>query len=250
MKPLPFAAETRAILRRIRSTDRPLYVFGQSHSRIVRPVKARTERRINSAGVALQNVNVYRRYVHELVKAFRKETGERLAQAIELTIRKWSNFGLEPALLQGLLKDVFVRLEQQGYAMPEARPPAYPAERGPGNQRRRPRTYGDALKRGRVALRRGSSVAEQAARQSEGAAHAARLAEGIRPLLAAKGIPGREFLAYFNFAQELGRLARSYSGKSLVMAAGDLLDRCEAKSLDGDTLRSVAAGLFGINLTT
>jgi len=70
----------------------------------------------------------------------------------------------------------------------------------------------------------------------------------IRPLLAARGIPGRQFLAYYNFAQALGRLTCNYSGRSLEMAAGDLIDRCEAKSLDGDALRSIAAGLFGIDV--
>jgi hypothetical protein len=65
----------------------------------LRLVKARVQRRIMDAGVAVLEVNVYRRYVHELVRAFRTETGEPLAQAIELVIRKWGNLGLESGLL-------------------------------------------------------------------------------------------------------------------------------------------------------
>ncbi|MCX6841215.1 MAG: hypothetical protein NTX53_02875 [candidate division WOR-3 bacterium] len=44
----------------------------------------------------------------------------------------------------------------------------------------------------------------------------------------------------------MGRLSRNCSGKSLKMAAADLVDLCEAKPLDTDTLRAVAAALFEV----
>jgi len=47
---------------------------------------------------------------------------------------------------------------------------------------------------------------------------------------------------------KLGRLTRNYSGRSLQTATCDLVDLFEAKSLDGDTLRSIAADVFGINV--
>jgi hypothetical protein len=249
VKPLPLTAETLAVLSRIRDYGWTLSVHGMSHGRTMRLVKARTERRINNAGTALQDINTYRRYVHEMVKAFRTETGERLAQAVELAIRKWSNLGLEPGLLQALLNDVFLRFEQYGYAVVEARPATTPKRRGQRARGRRSRTYGDALKRGRVALCRGGTVEEQVARQREGAALAAVVAEKLRPVLASRRTPGRRFVAYYNFAQKLGRLTRNYSGRSLQIAACDLVDLFEAKSLDGDTLRSIAADVFGINAT-
>ena len=49
------------------------------------------------------------------------------------------------------------------------------------------------------------------------------------------------------FAQRLGRLSRTYANKSLQMAAADLVDLYEAKSLDGNTLHAIAAAVFGIN---
>jgi hypothetical protein len=55
-------------------------------------------------------------------------------------------------------------------------------------------------------------------------------------------------IPYFNFAQQLGRLSRKFGDKSLQMAAFDLVDLCEAKSLDGDTLRAIAATVFGVNV--
>jgi len=124
--------QTQAILTRIRTYGWTLSVFGMSPGTAWRLVKARVQRRIMHAGVAVLYVNVYRRYVQELVKAFRTETGEPLAQAIELVIRKWGNLGLESELLQGLLGDCFLRFEQRGYAAPAVAPPR--AERSAGQR--------------------------------------------------------------------------------------------------------------------
>ena len=57
---------------------------------------------------------------------------------------------------------------------------------------------------------------------------------------AAHGIPGDRFVAYFAFAQKLGRYARNHSGETLRMAASDLVDLYEAKNLDRDTLAETA----------
>ena len=246
MRPLLLTAETQAILTRIRTYGWTLCVFGMSPGEAWRLVKARVERRIMDAGVAIIEVNMYRRYVHELVKAFRTETGEPLAQAIELVIRKWTNLGLESELLQGLLGDCFLRFEQHGYANPTVTPPAGGKKRGPKARRLPRRSYEKALKKGRVSRARSGMVEEQAAKQKAGSVHAAEIAEKLRPILAARAIPGAQFVAYFAFAQGLGRLSRNYTAKSLVMAASDLIDLYEAKSLDGDTLRAIAVTLFGV----
>jgi hypothetical protein len=246
VKPLPLTADTEAILARIRARGWVLNVYGRSHSRAMRLVKARVERRIKRSGLPVHELNAYRRFVHELVKAFRTETGEPLVKAIELTLRKWTNLGLVSALLQALLGDCFLRFEQQGYAMPKARPLTHENRciRKPG---RAPHlTYEEALKKGRIPLSRANTVAEQSARQKAGAARASMIAEGLRPVLAARGVPSNKFVAYFAFAQKLGRAACIYSDKSLDMAAADLVDLYEAKSLDGATLRAIATALFDI----
>jgi hypothetical protein len=85
---LLLTTETQAILTRIRTCGWTLSVFGMSAGAVWRLVEARVERRVMDAGVSVLSINVYRRYVHELVRAFRTETGEPLAQAIELVIRK------------------------------------------------------------------------------------------------------------------------------------------------------------------
>jgi hypothetical protein len=241
MRSLALAAETQAIFDRIGSYAWTLDVYGMSQSRALWLVKARTQARINRAGIVPPYTNIYRRYVSELVRVFRSENGEKLIATVKLTIRKWVNIGLEPTLLQGLLSDCFLRFEQQGYAMPATQSLA----RRP-RPRRRHGTYAGSLRKGRAALRKGSTVAEQAELQKRGAEVATDIARRLKPVLEARGVTGRAFIPYYNFAQKLGRLSRTYADKSLRMAAADLVDLYEARSLDGDTLRTIAAALFGI----
>ena len=246
MRPLPLTAETQAILTRIRTYDWTLAVFGMSENAAWRLVKARVQRRLMNAGVAVIEVNMYRRYVHELVKAFRTETGERLVRAVELAIRKWANLGLGRELLQGLLSDCFLRFEQHGYSTPAVAGRPIGRKRGPKPRRLPRRSYEKALKQGRGSRARHGRAEDQVARQKAGSAEAAAIAASLRPVLAARSIPGAQFVAYFAFAQKLGRLCRNYAAKSLAIAAADLIDRYEAKSLDRDALRAIAVTIFGV----
>ena len=243
MRSLTLSAETQAIFDRIRSYTWTLNVYGMSQSRAFWLVRARTQTRINQAGIVPPYTNVYRRYVNELVRVFRIENGARLIAAIKLTIRKWVNFGLEPTLLEGLLSDCFLRFEQQGYAMPRTQPPG----RQP-KPRHRHGTYAGSLKKGRTALRKGNTVAEQAELQQQGSEIASDIARRLKPVLEAHGVTGRAFIPYYNFAQKLGRLSRNYGGKSLQIAAADLVDLYEAKQLDGNILRAISQVLFDITI--
>lgn len=246
MRPLPLTAETQAILTRIRTYGWTLAVFGMSENAALRLVKARVQWRLMNAGVAVIEANMYRRYVHELVKAFRTETGERLVCAVELAIRKWANLGLESELLQGLLSDCFLRFEQHGYIKPAAAGRPIGRKRGPKPRRLPRRSYEEALEQGRGSRARHGRAEDQVARQRAGSAEAAEIAARLRPVLEARSIPGARFVSYFAYAQKLGRLCRNYAAKSLAIAAADLIDRYEAKSLDRDTLRAIAAALFGV----
>jgi hypothetical protein len=42
---------------------------------------------------------------------------------------------------------------------------------------------------------------------------------------------------------------RGFSGPSLDRAVSGIIDEFESKGLDGDTLRTVAATLFGVNVS-
>jgi len=247
VKPLPLTPETQAVFARIRTYDWTLRVFGMTQGQAWRLVETSVKNRIDAAGVAVQERNQYRSCVWEMLKAFRTETGEPLARALELAIRKWANFGLAPALLQELLCICFLRFEQVGYAMPTATLPASGKKRGPKPRRLPRRSYEKALNKGRISRRRSGAPEEQIAGHREGSAHAAVIADRLRPVLAERGIPGGQFVSYFAFAQKLGRYARNYSGDTLRMAASDLVDLYEAKDIDGDTLRAIARSLFDIS---
>jgi len=255
MRTLPLSAATQAILDRIKTYEWTLDVYGMSQSRAVRLVKARTEIRINKAGIGPPYNNVYRRYVLELVKTFRTRTRDPLARAIPLAIRKWANLDLAVPLLEELLGDCFLRFEQHGYAMPgrglarlssdENRACTQSSQSG---KRRRRTTYAKALQKGRVALRGGNTIEEQVELQRQGSLLASDIARRLKPILQTRGVSGRAIIPYYNFAQQLGRLSRAYGGRGLEIAAADLLDLAEAKGLDGETLRALAQALFGISV--
>ena len=244
MRALTLSSSTQAILDRIRTYVWTLNVYGMGHSLVVRLVKARTEIRLNKAGITAPYSNFYRRYVLELVKTFRTRSREESAQAIPLVIRKWADLGLAVPLLEELLGDCFLRFEQQGYAMPRPKKFGKPARA----HRRRRTTYERALKKGRVSLGGGNTVEGQAELQRQGSELASGIARRLKPVLQAKGVTGRAIMPYFNFAQKLGRLSRKHGERTLQMAAAGLIDLYEAKGLDNVALRAIARALFGISV--
>ena len=247
MRPLFLTPETQAALTRIRACGWTLAVLGMSASKAGGLVRARVGDRINAAGVEAQNRNVNRSYVSEIVKAFRTETGEPLADALEMVVRKWVNSGLNSELLQTFLCDCFLRFEQAGYAGPLASRTTVRNKPGPKSRRLPRRSYERALEKGRASLGRSSTVEGQSASHKAGCAHAAEIAEKLRPVLAAHCTPPAKFVSYFAFAQKLGRLCRRHTGRTRQIAAADIIDLYEAKSLDRDTLLAIARSLFDIS---
>ncbi len=244
MRPIELEAETRDVLTFIRRTEFPLSVYGRSAGRVWPMVRGPVSKRISSFGVPVHEVNMYKRYVTELLKAFRMKTGEPLAAALELGVRKWSNLGLAPELLQQLLCDCHQKFHAVGHQMPK-RKPLVP-ETKPGRRRRKKRTYAQALEQGRVSRSGTATTEEQSTSHARGITQNRDISRKLALLLKDRNIPGEQFIRYNAFAQKLGRLSRQYGGKSLQMAASDLIDYYEAKSLDGDVLVAVALALFDI----
>ena len=242
MRPLLLTAQTDAVLSFIRRTEFPLSVYGRSAARVWPMVREQVNRRVSRFGVPVHEINIYRRYTTEMLKAFRTETGEPLATALELCVRKWVNLGLEPELLQQLLCDCHRKFHAVGHQMPKRKPIAPEPRLRP----KRRSTFAEALSKGRVSRSGSSTIEEQSASHAKGIAQNRDISRKLAVLLAARNIPGSEFIRYNAFAQKLGRLSRKYGGKSLQMAASDLIDYYEAKSLDGDALRAIAANLFGV----
>jgi hypothetical protein len=246
MRPIELTAETRSVLAFIGRTEFPLSVYGRSAGRVWPMVRGQVSKRISSFGVPVHEVNTYKRYVTELLKAFRTETGEPLAQALALCVRKWSNLGLAPELLEQLLCDCHQKFHAVGHQMPKRKPLAPESKSRP--RRRKKRTYAQALEQGRVSRSGTATIEEQSAGHTRGIAQNRDISRRLAVLLKDRNISGEQFIRYNAFAQKLGCLSRKYGGNSLRMAASDLVDLYEAKSLDGDTLRAIAATVFDINV--
>jgi hypothetical protein len=246
MRPIELTAEARDVLAFIRHTEFPLSVYGRSAARVWPMVRGQVDRRISSFGVPVHEVNIYRRYVTEMLKAFRTETGEPLARALELSVRKWTNLGLQPELLQQLLLDCHRKFHSTGHQMPRAKPLVPAKKPGPKLRRKHRRTYAEALAKGRTSRRPAATIEEQSARHAEGIARNRDISRKLAALLKDRKIPGQEFVHYNAFAQKLGRLTRKHGGKTLQLAASDLIDLYEAKTLDADTLRAISQSLFDI----
>jgi hypothetical protein len=246
MRPIELETETRDVLAFIRRTEFPLSVYGRSAGRVWPMVRGQVSKRISSFPVPVHEVNMYKRYVAELLKAFRTETGKPLAQALELCLRKWSNLGLAPKLLEQLLCDCHHKFHAVGHQMPNRRPLA--PETKPGPRRRKKRTYAKALEQGRISRSGSATTEEQAASHARGIAQNRDISQRLALLLKDRNIPGDQFIRYNAFAQKLGRLSRQHGGKTLQLAASDLIDYYEAKLLDGSVLRAIAATVFDIDV--
>ncbi len=254
MRHLGLTAQTDAVLAFIRRTEFPLSIYGRSAGRVWPMVRGQVGKRISSFGVPVHEVNMYRRYVTELLKAFRTQTGEPLAATLELCVRKWSNLGLASELLQLLLFDCHQKFHSVGHQMPKRKPLGgdmtqlssmwIVSQAGP--RRGKKRTYAQALERGRVSRSRSTTPEEQSLEHADGIARNRSISQGLAVLLKERKLPGQEFIRYNAFAQKLGRLSRTYTDKSLRMAASDLIDFYEAKALDSATLRAIAANVFDI----
>ena len=105
MRPLVLTAAVGDVLAFIRRTTFPLSVYGRSAARVEPMARDQVNLRINRFGVPVPQINMYKRYTAEMLKAFRTRTGEPLATALELSVRKWANLGLAPELLQQILCD-------------------------------------------------------------------------------------------------------------------------------------------------
>jgi hypothetical protein len=244
MRRLNLTPETHDVLSFIRRTEFPLSVYGRSANRVWPMVREPVNRRISRFGVPVHEINIYRRYTTEMLKAFRTETGEPLAAVLELGVRKWANLGLAPELLQQLLCDCHQKFHAVGHQLPKRKPVAP----GPRSKHRRSATYAQALGKDRVSRSRSTTPEEQSLSHANGIARNREISRKLAMLLAARKMPGKEFIRYNAFAQKLGRLSRTYADKSLQMAASDLIDLYEAKSLDGDTLRAISLTLFDVEV--
>jgi hypothetical protein len=250
MRSLVLTPEANDVLAFIRRTTFPLSVYGRSAARVWPMLREQVNRRISQFGAPAHEINIYRRYTAEMLRAFRTETGQPLAAALVLCMRKWANLGLAPELLQQILCDCHQKFHACGHQLPRRKPLVSKKKPGPGLRRKRRKTYAEALSKGRVSRSPTATDEDQSARHAEGIARNKEISRKLALLLAAHKIPGQKFIRYNAFAQKLGRLSRTYADKSLQMAAANLVDLYEAKSLNRDTLRAIASIIFGVSVSS
>jgi hypothetical protein len=242
MKQLELTLETAAAFDQLREAQWDLNVYGMSQAKAWSKVKPTVVRRLNSAGVLSVAHSQYQRFANEVVGKYRTLTRAPLAAALEQVIHKWARYGFDPALLQQLLCDCQRRFLMLGYAATKTTTSIAKPQR----QRRKPRTYEQALKQGKVRLSPGRTVKQQSSDYEAGLAHNREISARLRELLREKGIPGREFIRYNAFAYRVDRYCRGFSGPSLNRAVSGIIDEFESKGLARPILLSISSALFDL----
>jgi hypothetical protein len=246
MKRIGLTPETTSAFDQLRDAKWNLNVNGMSQALAWRKVKPMVVKRLNSAGVMLVARNQYQLFANEVVGKYRTLTRVPLVTALDRVIQKWTRYGFDPELLQQLLCDCHRRFLLLGYAAPKKTTSIAKPQR----QRHKPRTYEQALKQHKVRLSPGRTVEQQSADYEAALARNREISTRLRELLKEKGTTGREFIRYNAFAYRVDRHCRNFSGPSLNRAVSGITDEFESKGLDGDTLRSVAATLFGVTVNS
>lgn len=78
-------------------------------------VLATTDSLLTGAALPLVVLNAYRWFCRELGRLLRTKCGEVLALNLELLLRKWLTFGLEPNTLQLLVSVVYNKLKAEAH---------------------------------------------------------------------------------------------------------------------------------------
>lgn len=125
MKPLSSNSETVAVLDEIRHSTEPCLAYGLKPEQCEQVFKEITEPMLVGAALPMVILNQFRWYVRELTKLFRTKAGLDLAFNLELCMRKWLSFGLEPNTMQFLFCEIHRRLKRM------SAPPLEPSNPGP-----------------------------------------------------------------------------------------------------------------------
>ncbi|HDQ99485.1 MAG TPA: hypothetical protein ENN51_04270 [candidate division WOR-3 bacterium] len=116
--PIPLQAETLELLERLRTAGRPLPLYGQEPGTAQQAVRAIAELIYEGAAVSVVRRLQYRWFANELARVFCSRTGPALVFQLELVLRKWVAFGLEPDAVQFLLRAIVERFEAEVEPVP------------------------------------------------------------------------------------------------------------------------------------
>jgi hypothetical protein len=101
---------TRDLLDSIRHSRKPLCLFEMPADLAEAAVWEIGKVLLDHQGLPLVQYNTYRWFLRELSKLLRTRIGWELALELELCLRKWVGFCLDPAMLQALLRECYGRI--------------------------------------------------------------------------------------------------------------------------------------------
>jgi len=104
--PMKLNPETRLALDAIRHSDEPSPVYGLESDRAIELLREVTEPMFEGAALPAAVLMQVRWFVLELARLFRTRYGYALAFQLELLLRKWHDFGVEPNTLQFIVTEV------------------------------------------------------------------------------------------------------------------------------------------------
>jgi hypothetical protein len=111
MSELILEPATRQTLEKIRHSKGLLPIYDLPHDLAEQAVWEAGRPVLNDAGLPGVVYNQYRWMLREAAKLFRTKTGWDLALELEILIRKWHAYQLNPALIQKLVRDCYGRMK-------------------------------------------------------------------------------------------------------------------------------------------
>jgi hypothetical protein len=110
MNQMDLDQETRDLLDRVRHSRKPLCLFEMPADLAEAAVWEIGKLVLDHQNMPLVQYNTYRWYLRELSKLLRTKSGWDLGLELELCLRKWVGFCLDPGLLQALLRECYGRI--------------------------------------------------------------------------------------------------------------------------------------------
>jgi hypothetical protein len=129
----------RDLLARVRASPSPERVFGLESAAADAMARGAIDPLIEGAALPLPKLNQYRWFVSELCRLMRTKSGPDLAFCMELLLKKWLGFGLEPNTAVFLAGELFDRLGTRASPNDETRMTSEsgkPETRNPENDER------------------------------------------------------------------------------------------------------------------
>jgi hypothetical protein len=107
MNPIELEPETRRLLDRIRHSHKVLSLYEMPADLAEAALWEIGKGLLDRLQLPLVEFNQYRWYLRELSKLMRTQTGWDLALELEICLRKWSAYRMNPVLLQSLVRGCY-----------------------------------------------------------------------------------------------------------------------------------------------